>query len=126
MDIVSHEGWPKRSHLIENTSHGPNIALAIVGQISPDFRTGIVGGPSLGAGKSALADLADVQVSQLDLFVILAKEEVSTLNISMEYVHSMECLQAVEHLNSHSPDFVFWKVFLASLVALDEAGEISP
>lgn len=75
----------------------------------------------MSAGKTTLTDLADIQISQLDLFVILAKEEIGAFDISMEDVHPMQSLQSMKHLDSHPPNFAFGKGFFIFLVVLYKA-----
>lgn len=93
MNVVSKKRRPEGSHFIKNTTHRPNVAFAIVRQVSPNFRAGIIRSASLGASKTTLTDLANIQISQLDLFVILAQQQIGTLDISMKDVHPMQCLQ---------------------------------
>ena len=57
------EGWPKGSHLVQNTAKRPHIALEIVRLVLPYFWTGIVGSACLGASKIFFEYLGDVKVS---------------------------------------------------------------
>lgn len=124
VDVRSHEGRPESRHFVEDAAHGPDIALAVVGQIRPYFRTGVVWSASLGAGKPTFADFTDIEVSQFQLFIIFGQKNVGTLDVSVEDVHPMESLQPVEHLDRHPPDLALGDVLLSLLVALDEPAEI--
>lgn len=57
---MSNEGRSARCHFIKNTPHRPDIALAIIGKVGPNFRAGIIGSPCLSARQATLADFAHI------------------------------------------------------------------
>lgn len=47
LHVVCSEWGHKGTHLIEDATEGPDITLAIIGLVTPDFRTGIIRSASL-------------------------------------------------------------------------------
>jgi hypothetical protein len=80
--VIGAEGRDQSTHLVSYAAERPDIRLKVIGLILPDLRTGVVGGTSLGVEEAFLGHLRDIQITQLGCLV-LVKEDVSTLHVSM-------------------------------------------
>lgn len=88
----------------------------VVGLISPDFGTGVVGSPSLSVGQFAAIDLGDVQIPK---FVVLAMDEnVGTLEVPMEDSFLVEMVECCDDVGGEIPnaDFVDFAEILFGVV----------
>lgn len=64
LEVGSSKGWPQATHLVDDTSQGPDITLRTVGRIAPDLRAGVVRGACLRLCHLVLQDFGDIEVAQ--------------------------------------------------------------
>ena len=87
----------------------------IIWLISPNLRTCVVRGTSLGVEKAFLCHFRHVHVSELSCAVFV-QEDVCRLQISVEDLYVVEGLETSNHLDEYFPNFFFLDVLLVLLV----------
>jgi hypothetical protein len=99
----------KRCHFVNDAAKRPNVTFRIVRLIPPNFRACVVRRSSLCVGQLVAINFRYVQIAE---FVdALAFENVSALNVAMEYASEMQILQAFQNVLRGFPDFLFFDQF---------------
>ena len=83
--VICSEGRPQRDTLVQDAAQGPDVALHVVGLISPDLGRSVIRCTGLRVEEAPLRDLGDVHVAELGRSIFV-QENVGTLQISMENV----------------------------------------
>ena len=103
--IICSEWRPERDRLIQNATQRPNIALHVVGLVTPHLWTRIVWRSGLSVKKASLGDFGNIHVTELRL-AIFVEEHICTLQISVENVSVMKSLQSFDNENENFPNVV--------------------
>jgi len=99
----------KRCHFVNDAAKRPNVTFWIVRLIPPNLRAGVVRRSSLCVSQLVAINFRYVQIAE---FVdALAFENVSALNVAMEYASEMQILQAFQNVLRGFPDFLFFDQF---------------
>lgn len=101
----------KRAHLVDCAPKRPDIAFAIVGLISPDLRTGVIGSPRLRICQAPLQDLRHVQISEL--IVASGDKYVRALQIPVHDLQVVQHLQPIQQMVDYAPQLVLVQVQVA-------------
>ena len=114
------------AHLVHDAAQRPDVALGVVGFVSPHFWTGVVWRAGLRVDQSVLHDFRNVQVSELYLGQVFAEEDVRGLEVAVHDVQAVEVLQAAEQLDQVAPDELFGDECFFLLALGDLLVEVSP
>ena len=88
LHVCGSERRLEASHLVEDTTEGPDVAFAVVGLVLPNFGRGIVRCSCLGVEEPFLSHFRNIQVAKLRAAVSVEKN-VGGFEIAMKYVHFM-------------------------------------
>jgi hypothetical protein len=116
LHILGCERRLESNHFIEDAAERPDIALDVVGLVSPDLRTGIIGRASLSIVQALLVCyLGYIHIAQLCCKIFVQKN-VRALEISVHYVQVMHSFQASDDLDEDLPDLLLGKGSLSLLM----------
>ena len=119
LHVVSLKRRLQSNEFINDTSKRPNVALKVVGFVSPNLWTCIVWRTGLSVIEALLVgNFGNVHVAQLNRLIMVQKY-VCRFEISVHYIQIMKRLQTINHLDSNLPKFVFCKLCLGLLTFLD-------
>lgn len=102
LHVFGCERWVESHQLVQDRAEGPDVTLQIVWFVLPNLRTCVVGSSSLCLEDACLRHLGNVQVSQLD-HSLLGEKYVCTLDVSVDDLPIVECLQTLHHLVEDGP-----------------------
>jgi hypothetical protein len=92
--------------------------------VFPDFWTGIVRCASLGIKQTLFGNFGNVQIAKLR-GLVLVKENISALHVSVENLHVVECLKAFDNLDDDLPNVLFLHKLLGLLALADSLEAVS-
>ena len=116
LHVFSLKRWLQGDHFVYHTAKAPDIALHIVRLILPHFRTGIVWCASLRIVQALrVGDFRHVHVAELGS-VVIVKEYVGALQVSVHDLDLVHCLQPSHRLNENLPNLPLLDVGLHLLV----------
>ena len=118
LHIICSEGRHKCTHLVQDATKRPDVALRIVGHITPNLRACIVGCASLSVAEAFLDNFRNVKISEFGLHV-LEQKDVCTLHVAVENFATVEGAKAPNNLNKDVPYLLLLYVGFPLLVVAD-------
>lgn len=114
--IFCPERWLEQGHFISDAPQRPNIRLAVVGPILPDFRRGIIRSPRLSMQKPLFGHFANIHVPDLDLS--FRNKYIGAFKVSVTDPFEMQSSEALQTLDQKTPDLFFVEA-VADLASFD-------
>ena len=116
--------WPwslKRSHLVEQDTHGPDIALGVVRSALQHLRCYAIvrANQSLGLVSSSFQNFRNAEVTQLH-HKVLRQENVLVLDIAMQNIVFVDVLHAETNLGKIVEDLVLGERLIPRLALIDQ------
>ena len=119
LHVISCKGGFEGNHFIDDTPEGPDVTFDVVRLVSPDFRTCVIGGTSLGVVEAFLVGyFGDIHVAELDLPVLIEKD-VCALQVSVHNLKVVHGFQPPYDLDQNLPYLLLLKLPLLILLVRD-------
>ena len=116
LHVFSRERRLKGYHLVEHASKRPDVALHVIGFITPHLRASIVGRSSLCVIKTPLVSyFGHVHVAQFSRKVFV-EEHVGALEVTVHHIKVMHSFEPAYNLDEDAPNLLFGEGSLVALV----------
>lgn len=115
LHVVSSKRRFQGYRFIEHAPERPDVALVVVGLISPDLGARIVRRPRLSVEHALLGDLGNIHVAQLTT-AVLVEEHVGALQVPMKNLYFMQTAEPPGHLDEDLPNVVLFEERVVLLV----------
>lgn len=91
---------------IKDTPKRPNVTLAVVRLIIPNFRTSIIGSSRLRIKEACFGHFGNIHVAKASRAIFI-EEKISGLDISVEHFQVVEFFESTHSSYRDAPDLLF-------------------